>query len=82
MVGLGWSRKYINKQVGRVVRMFRWGVSEELVPPSVHQALVAVPGLRKGRTEAPDYDPVQPVADIPLRRCDYAIDTTALLWIA
>ena len=63
MVALGWSRKYVNKQSGRIVRMFKWGVSEELVPPAVYQALAAVPGLRKGRTQAPDYQPVQPVPD-------------------
>jgi integrase len=63
MVDLGWSRKYINKQMGRIVRMFKWGVSEELVAPAVYQALATVPGLRKGRTQAPDHQPVQPVSD-------------------
>ena len=28
-------RSEINRRVGRVVRMFKWGVSEELVPPGV-----------------------------------------------
>ncbi|TWT35162.1 site-specific tyrosine recombinase XerC [Posidoniimonas corsicana] len=63
MIEVGWSRRYINKQVGRVLRMFKWGVAEELVPPAVHLALATVPGLRKGRTAAPDLAPVQPVAD-------------------
>ena len=63
MVERGWTRKYINKQVGRLVRMFKWGVAEELVPPATHQALATVPGLKKGRTIAPDRAPVQPVAD-------------------
>ena len=52
MVANGWSRKYINKQVGRIVRMFKWGVAEEIVPATIHQALAAVPGLRKVRTKA------------------------------
>lgn len=63
MISLGWSRKYINKQVGRIVRMFKWGVAEEIVPATIQQALAAVPGLRKGRTEACDHAPVLPVLD-------------------
>lgn len=56
-------RAEINKRVGRIVRAFKWAVSEELVPPSVHDALRAVPGLRRGRTEARESDPVRPVPD-------------------
>ena len=63
MIGLGWSRKYINKQIGRIVRMFKWGVGEQLVRPGTWQALQAVDGLKKGRTVAPDYDPIEPVSD-------------------
>lgn len=63
MIELGWSRKYINKQIGRIVRMFKWGVGEQLVRPDTWQALRAVDGLKKGRTKAPDYEPVEPVAD-------------------
>ena len=42
--------------------MFQWGVAEELVPPDVYQAIAAVRGLRKGRTEAREPLPVKPVA--------------------
>lgn len=63
MIKRGWSRRYINKQVGRLVRCFRWGVENELVPETVYRALRTVPGLKKGRTQAPDYDPVSPVAE-------------------
>lgn len=63
MVQLGWSRKYINKQVSRIRRMFRFGVSQEKVSPATYEALKAVPDLRKGRTAAPEYEPVLPVAD-------------------
>lgn len=63
MVGQGWSRKYINKQIGRIVRMLKWGVGEQLVRPGTWHALQAVEGLKKGRTTAPDYDPVEPVSD-------------------
>jgi len=68
MIDHGWSRKYINKQVGRIVRMFKWGVSEEIVGPSVHQALATVSGLRQGRTAAPDHKPVEPVPDPQIER--------------
>lgn len=62
-IDLGWSRRTVNQQVERLRRIFRWAVAEELVPPSVHAALVAVPGLRRGRTEARDTEPVKPVSD-------------------
>jgi integrase len=59
----GLSRTYVNEHTSRVVRMFRWGVAEQLVPASVPQALSMVPGLRKGRSEAPETTPVLPVED-------------------
>jgi integrase len=57
------SRRVINKRVRIIRQVFRWGTAEELVPPSVYQALQAVTGLQKGRTDAPERDPVLPVAD-------------------
>src|SRR5262249_38260878 len=39
---------------------FKWGASEELVPVTVYQALQTLPGLRKGRTEARESEPVKP----------------------
>ena len=61
MVEKGWSRGYINKQIGRIVRAFRWLESQELVPAGTHQSLKTVRGLQKGRTEARETDPVEPV---------------------
>jgi integrase len=63
MVSAGHSRKYVNKNVGRIKRCFKWGVSKELVPVEVHQALSTVAGLRKGKTEAYDPEPIEPVSD-------------------
>jgi len=63
-IGLGWGRRSVNQQVERIRRVFKWAVAEELVPPSVHQALVAVAGLQRGRTDAREPDPVGPVEDI------------------
>lgn len=63
LIQKGLSRKYINDSMNRIRRMFKWGVAEELIPPSVHQALIAVPGLKKGRTTAKESEKVLPVAD-------------------
>lgn len=57
------SRTYINQSMDRIRRMYRWAVAEELVPPSVIQALAAVPGLKRGRSEAKETPPVLPVDD-------------------
>ncbi len=68
MIDRGWSRRYINKQVGRIRRMFKWGVAEEIVPVTIHQALSTVTGLKKGRTAAPDHAPVLSVPDDQIDR--------------
>ena len=63
MVTKGWSRRYINGQVSRICRMFRWAVAEERLPATVYQALSAVEGLRVGRTAAPEPQRVASVDD-------------------
>jgi integrase len=62
LISTGRSRSGVNCAISRVRRVFRWGVSKELIPASVHQALSTVDGLRKGRSEAPESPPVTPVA--------------------
>jgi integrase len=59
----GLARRYINKQVGRIKRMFAWAVEEELVPVTVHQALLRVKGLKKGKGQAREKPRVKPVPD-------------------
>lgn len=63
MIGYGWSRGYINKSVGRIRRCFKWAVENELVQPSIYHGLMAVSGLRRGRTEAKETKQVEPVND-------------------
>lgn len=63
MIEKGWSRRYVNGQVSRIKRMFRWAVAEERLGPAVYQALCSVEGLREGRTEAHEPPPVSSVAD-------------------
>lgn len=57
------SRGYINDMIERIRRMFCWGVENEIVEPRIFEALKAVKGLRRGRTSAPDLEPVLPVDD-------------------
>ena len=61
MIASGCRRGVINQQVGRIKRLFRWATENELVPPSVYQALMAVRGLAKGRSEAKESEAVKPV---------------------
>lgn len=60
---LGWSRMHINKQVSRLVRMFKWASSKELVEASVPMALATLPGLKKGRCNAKESPGVTCVDD-------------------
>jgi integrase len=63
MIESGLCRNECNKRTAHVVRCFKWGVENELVPPSVHHGLKAVSGLRRGRTEARESTPVKPVPE-------------------
>ena len=63
MVDKGWSRGHINKAIGRIRRCFKWAVENELVRRDLYHGLMAVSGLRKGRSEAREPDPVMPVDD-------------------
>ena len=57
----GLCRNEVNRRTSHVIRLFRWLVENELVPPSVHHGLKAVPGLRKGRADVRESEPVRPV---------------------
>ena len=62
MVDGGWCRPYTNKQINRIRHLFKWAVGDELIPGSILHALQAVPGLRKGRSDAREPDAVKPVS--------------------
>ncbi len=53
------TRKSVNHLIGNVRRVFRWGVSRELVEANQLTALAAVPGLKRG--EGPERPRRQPV---------------------
>jgi hypothetical protein len=44
-------------------RVMKWAASEELIPVTIYQSLCTLAGLRRGRTEARESEPVKPVAD-------------------
>jgi hypothetical protein len=48
----GWCRRTINSRINRIRYCFKWAVSDEILPPSVYEALKTVPGLKLGRTAA------------------------------
>jgi integrase len=59
----GLTRRLINKQIGRIRRMFAWAVEEELLSVTVHQALLRVKGLRKGKSGAREKPSIKPVPE-------------------
>ena len=61
LVGQKLCRTEVNKRIGRLKRVFKWAVSEELISPTVHEALSTVTGLKYGRTSARESEPVKPV---------------------
>jgi integrase len=62
MLDGGLARSSINAQMKRIVRMMKWAAAEGKIPASVFETLRLIPGLKKGRTNARETDPVKPVA--------------------
>jgi integrase len=56
------SRATINARINRVRRVFKWAVRKKLVPATVLQEIQTVPGLQRGRCEAPESEGIPPVA--------------------
>lgn len=61
IIETGVCRNVVNGRTRRIIRLFKWAVENEKVPPSVHHGLTAVAGLRKGRSAARESEPVKPV---------------------
>lgn len=61
LVGKGYARPYVNKQVGRVKRFIRWCSEQERIPSDHWHKLTCVRGLEAGRTIAPEPEPIEPV---------------------
>lgn len=60
-IARGWKRKVVNARVSRIKRIIHWAADEELVPASVYHDVLLLKGLKKGRSPAPESDPVEPV---------------------
>ena len=63
MIDKGWCRTNVNRAIGRVKRLFRWAVENELVSPTILHGLQAVAGLKRGRSEAKESKPIKSVPD-------------------
>jgi integrase len=63
VIRVGLARKAINQNLGRIKRLFKWAVSEELIPAQVLVGLQSVSGLQAGRSEAYEPPPVLPVPE-------------------
>lgn len=60
-IDTGCKRSTVNHLTSRIKQCFRWGVEEGLVPALTLQGLLAVRGLRRGRSGCPESEPVRPV---------------------
>jgi len=60
MIDADLARNTVNARVGKIRRMFKWAVAEELVPPGAFQGLQALAGLRPGRSGVRETSPVRP----------------------
>lgn len=67
LVQRGLSRTYINATLGRLHRCVGWAVALDLLHPNVRAEFDAVPTLRRGRSPAAEYGPVQPVDEAVFR---------------
>lgn len=61
LIAEGLSRGYINRACAHVRRCYKWAVSLELVEPDALESLRAVDGLKRGRCNAIERPPVEPV---------------------
>lgn len=62
LIANGICRSSCNRSVTRVRGMFRWAVENEYLPVETWNALKVVQGLRRGRSDARETDPVKPVS--------------------
>lgn len=61
MIDAKLARVYINKTMSFILKIFKWGTAEGMVPVEVFHRIKAVESLRMGFTEAPERDAVLPV---------------------
>ena len=80
MIEKNLSRSTVNKYVGIIKQMFKWAASDELIPGGVYHGLMAVSGLKRGRSDARETEPVKPApAEEVLRVLPYASKVVAAM---
>ena len=62
LIQQNYARITINQRLGQLKRWLKWLVSRELIAPDVLAAANTVSGLRAGKSEAAEPEPVAPVA--------------------
>ena len=60
MVGFGWSRGYVNVQLNRLLRVFKWAESQEHVPEGRYGHLKTLPMLKRNDRRTHDIPPRKP----------------------
>jgi integrase len=63
LLRIGLCRGVINQRIHKIRRAFRWACSEELIDAKVYTRLATLEGLRAGRSEARESNPVRSVAE-------------------
>ena len=69
MVQDGLARGTIASRLGKIRRIFRWAVAQELVPPGIWEAIKAVAPLRPHQHGVKETPPVRAVAVEAVRAC-------------
>lgn len=87
MIEKGWSRKYINREVSRVRRAFKWAVVQGHAKAETFGALAMLEGLKKGWTSAPELKKVRPASWTTVARVlpflsRQVADMVQLQWLA
>ena len=62
IIDTGNKRNTVNRKIREVVRIFKFGVSMELVEPATWQKLTALESLKANQSAAPESEPVEPVS--------------------
>lgn len=63
LVRSGVSRHTVSSRLWRVKYMLAWALDEAIIPATVKAELTQVKGIKRGRTAAPERQPVRPVDD-------------------
>lgn len=68
LVRSGVSRSTVNTRLWRVKYMLSWALDEALITATVKAELTQVKGVKRGRTSAPERQPVRPVDDATVEK--------------